>query len=479
MPIKAAKAPSETDAPQQGEQQEQLQSLSTAAARNLATTTKSEPQMQGISSRWLTRMLPWVNVPGAVYRVNRRLSYTLGDGRVSFVKTGAKVQVVPEELGELPLLRGFQDGGALGALAEKFTQREFEPGQVIVQAGRKADHVYLIAHGKVEKITEGPYGDEAVLGLMADGDAFGGHVLAGADKKWEFTARAATQTTVLALPMSAYKAVAERHQALRDHVRRISLNGYQKVNKSGEVDIELTSGHRGEATLTQTFADYELTPREYELSVAQTVLRVHSRVADLYNEPMNQTQQQLRLTIEALRERQEYELVNNEDFGMLHNADFDQRISTYSGPPTPDDLDELLTMRRKTRCLLAHPKAIAAFGRECNRRGIYFGGVELHGNHLPAWRGVPLLPCSKIPISKQGTSSIIAMRTGEDDQGVIGLYQTGIPDEVEPGLNVRFMGIDEKAIISYLVSTYYSAAVLVPDALGILENVEVARTNGS
>lgn len=37
------------------------------------------------------------------------------------------------------------------------------------------------------------------------------------------------------------------------------------------------------------------------------------------------------------------------------------------------------------------------------------------------------------------------------------------------------MGIDEQAIISYLVTAYYSAAVLVPDALGVLENVEVSR----
>ncbi|SFD99493.1 hypothetical protein SAMN04487819_106157, partial [Actinopolyspora alba] len=34
-------------------------SLGTEAARNLATTTKSAPQMQGITSRWLLRMLPW------------------------------------------------------------------------------------------------------------------------------------------------------------------------------------------------------------------------------------------------------------------------------------------------------------------------------------------------------------------------------------------------------------------------------------
>ncbi|MBT2423810.1 cyclic nucleotide-binding domain-containing protein [Streptomyces sp. ISL-22] len=152
--------------------------------------------MQGISSRWLTKMLPWVNVPGATYRVNRRLSYTLGDGRVSFVKTGSKVQVVPAELGELPPLRGFTDNDALGALAEKFVQKEYEPGRVIVQAGRKADHVYLVAHGKVEKIVEGPYGDESVVGLLADGDTFGGQTLAEPGRKWEFTARRTGHPTV-------------------------------------------------------------------------------------------------------------------------------------------------------------------------------------------------------------------------------------------------------------------------------------------
>ncbi|MGW7523847.1 family 2B encapsulin nanocompartment shell protein [Streptomyces sp. NPDC054783] len=477
MPLDTVTAPAAT--PESEQQQREQQSLSTAAARNLATTTKSEPQMQGISSRWATRILPWVNVPGATYRVNRRMSCTVGDGRVTFVKTGSKVQVVPAELGELPLLRGFSDADVLGALADRFVQKEFTPGQVIVQEGRKADHVYLIAHGKVEKLGKGPYGDESMIGLMADGDTFGGQVLADGTKKWEFTARATTPTTVLALPLTAYKAVADRHEALRRHVQRISTDGHRRLNRAGEADILLKSGHIGEETLHQTFVDYELSPREYELSVAQTVLRVHSRVADLFNEPMNQTQQQLRLTIEALRERQEHELINNEEFGLLSNADFDQRISTYCGPPTPDDMDELLSMRRKTRCFLAHPKAIAAFGRQCNKRGLYFGSIDLNGNQIPAWRGVPLLPCGKIPISEQGTTSIIAMRTGEDDQGVIGLYQTGIPDEVEPGLNVRFMGINEQAVISYLVSTYYSAAVLVPDALGVLENVEIARTNGS
>ena len=101
--------------------------------------------------------------------------------------------------------------------------------------------------------------------------------------------------------------------------------------------------------------------------------------------------------------------------------------------------------------------------------------VPMGERMVPAWRGVPILPCPVIPISEHNTTSILVLRTGEDNQGVVGLHQTGIPDEYEPGLNVRFMGIDEKAVISYLVSAYFSAAVLVPDAIGMLENAEIGR----
>jgi hypothetical protein len=262
---------------------------------------------------------------------------------------------------------------------------------------------------------------------------------------------------------------------LRAQIQQFEEVAGRPQNRRGEADIAISSGHSGEPVLPGTFADYELAPREYELSVAQTVLQVHTRVADLFNEPMNQVEQQLRLTVEALRERQEYEMINNAEFGLLHNAAYSQRIQTHSGPPTPDDMDELLSQRRNTRLIFAHRRAIAAFGRECNKRGLYPHATEVLGVTVPAWRGVPIFPCNKIPVTAERTSTIIAMRIGEEDQGVVGLHQTGIPDEHEPGLNVRFMNISDQAVISYLVSAYFSVAVLVPDALGLLENVEVSR----
>ncbi|WP_181775472.1 family 2B encapsulin nanocompartment shell protein [Amycolatopsis pittospori] len=451
-------------------------SLGRAAARTLATTTKSVPQMQGISSRWLLKLLPWVQVSGGAYRVNRRLSYSVGDGRVTFTTAGSQVRVIPPELGELPPLRGFDDEEVLSELAGRFVQRELSPGDALVEFGHQADQVFLIAHGKINKIGVGAYGDQTVLAVLADGEHFGSQVLVEDDAIWEFTAKAVTACTVLSLPRNAFADIVERSDALREHIDAFSAGGSQASNDHGEALIDISSGHDGEPLLPGTFVDYDTKPREYELSVAQTVLRVHTRVADLYNQPMDQVEQQLRLTIEALRERQEHEMINNSDFGLLHNADLSKRIHTRTGPPTPDDFDELLAVVWKDPgFFLAHPKAIAAFSRECSKRGIYPDAVDLNGHQVPAWRGIPILPCNKIPVTETSTSSILLMRTGEEAQGVVGLHQVGLPDEYQPGLNVRFMGISEQAILSYLVSAYYSAAVLVPDALGILENAELGR----
>ncbi|MBW5425266.1 cyclic nucleotide-binding domain-containing protein [Streptomyces sp. BG9H] len=450
-------------------------SLGTAAARNLATTTKSAPQMQEITSRWLLRMLPWVETKGGAYRVNRRLSYTVGDGSVEFVQDGADVRVIPRELGELALLRGFDDVEVLTAIADRCVQRDFRSGERLVERGRPADELYLIAHGRVGQTTVGKYGGEITLDVLADGDHFGEHALLDEDARWEQTATAETPGTLLTLSRADLAAVLATAPSLRDHLEDFKSRSRRRQNHRGEAEIAMSAGHTGEHELPGAFVDYELKPREYELSVAQTILRVHTRVADLYNGPMNQTKEQLRLTIEALRERQEHELINNREFGLLHNADFKQRIQPHSGPPTPDDLDDLLCRRRGSKFFLAHPRTIAAIGREFNARGLYPDHVDLGGQQVPAWRGVPILPCNKIPITEERTSSILCMRTGEENQGVIGLHQTGLPEEFEPSLSVRFMGLDEQAITSYLVSAYYSAAILVPDAVGVLENVQIAH----
>jgi CRP-like cAMP-binding protein len=371
-------------------------SLGTAAARNLATTTKSVPQAAAITPRWLLRMLPWVHVDSATYRVNRRRSYRLDDGRVGFVaEGGGRRRAVARELRELPLLRGFDDPAVLGTLADRFEQREFAAGETIVERGDRSDPVFLIAHGRAHQLGPGEYGERTLRGVLGPGDHFGDRTLLEPDSRWELTVRAATPGTLLTMSQRTFDELVGRFSPLRAHLTR-------------------------------------------------------------------------RLTAEALRERQEYELVNNPEFGLLATVDPRQQLHPRAGPPTPDDLDQLLSRRRRSRFFLAHPRTIAAFGRECTRRGVYPDPVRVHGRPVTAWRGVPILPCDKLPVSPTHTSPVLVLRTGEEHQGVIGLRRAGVPD-----VSVRFAGVDTRGVASYLLSTYYSVAVPVADALGVLENVEI------
>lgn len=252
--------------------------------------------------------------------------------------------------------------------------------------------------------------------------------------------------------------------------------GIYRLNRvKDEANVTVDCSGRDERELPQTYVDYEENPREYMLSAVSTVVDVHTRVSDLYSVPYNQISEQLRLTIEIVKERQESELINNEEYGLLHNVSTKQKIKTRSGAPTPDDLDELLAkVWKEPGFFLAHPLAIAAFGRECTRRGVPPPTVSLFGSQFLTWRGVPLIPSDKVGIDK-GKSSILLLRTGERRQGVVGLYQPNLPGQQSPGLSVRFMGINDRAIASYLISLYCSLAVLTEDSLGVLEGVETNK----
>jgi hypothetical protein len=103
--------------------------------------------------------------------------------------------------------------------------------------------------------------------------------------------------------------------------------------------------------------------------------------------------------IEKVKERQENELVNNAEYGLLNNVTPEFRVKTRKGAPTPDDLDELIArVWKEPGFFLAHPRTIAAFGRECTRRGVPPPTVNLFGAQFLTWRGLPLVPCDKVAI---------------------------------------------------------------------------------
>ncbi|AXG81834.1 family 2A encapsulin nanocompartment shell protein [Streptomyces paludis] len=252
--------------------------------------------------------------------------------------------------------------------------------------------------------------------------------------------------------------------------------GIYRVNRVDHPEsVRIECDNYDEAPLPDTFVDYAQEPREYRLKAVQTVLDLHTRIADLYSSPHNQTAQQLRLTIEAVKEHQEGELINSPDYGLLSSVAGSQRIPTLAGPPTPDDLDALITkVWKQPAFFLTHPEGVAAFGRECTRRGVPPATVSMFGSQFLTWRGLPIIPSDKVPL-ENGRTKFLLLRTGESRQGVVGLFQPGLSGEQGMGLSVRFMQIDRSAIASYLVSLYCSLAVLTEDALAVLDNVEVDK----
>lgn len=249
--------------------------------------------------------------------------------------------------------------------------------------------------------------------------------------------------------------------------------GVYRVNQALDEEFASTCTPEENEVLPVGFSDYNPQPREYVLSSINSTIEVSTRVSDLFRSPMDQVKEQLTLAVEHLKEEQEDQLINNASYGLLNNVDPDMRAPTRKGPPTPDDLDNLISLVwKEPTFFLAHPKAIAAFGRECTRRGVPPATVNLFGSNFLTWRGLPIVPCDKLHLEGNKTS-ILLLRTGERKRGVVGLFQPGLPGEVSPSLSVRLMGINQKGAAQYLLALYCSAAVLVHDALGMLENVVV------
>ena len=370
----------------------------------------------------------------------------------------------------------------IGRMASRFKTEEVSLGNRLIAEGEDQSKFFIIAQGQVEVLSKGAHGSNLRIALLTDGEYFGETEVVS-DKPSDVTVRTITPCLFLTLSRQDIDALlteipsfkAEFQKAIDEHLKLTST-----VNRYGERNIDLVSGFAENVEIPETFVDYTAQPREYSLSAVQTVVRVHTRVSDLYNGPYQQLEEQMRLTIEGIKERQEWDLINSPKFGLLHSVDPAMRISTRYGAPTPDDLDELLALVwKKPSFFLAHPKAIAAFARECTWRGVPPVTVNLFGTPVITWRGVPLVPCDKLDVKSRrlsnqtGTTRILLLRVGEADQGVVGLHQAGIPGEVSPSLSARLMGLDSLGVASYLLTLYFSAAVLTDDALGVLENVEV------
>jgi hypothetical protein len=320
-------------------------SVTTSVAKNLADTTKTSPKMMSITPRWLLSLLPWVHVHGGTYRVNRTKVELPKAERIGVDVSGETASFPPEALRSVPLFSKLPEA-VIARMASRFKTEDVSLGNKLLVEGEDLSKFFIIAQGQVEVLSKGIHGSDLRIALLSEGEFFGETDLVS-DKPSDVTVRTNTPCVLLTLSRKDLDAVLAENPNLQDDFKKAideHLELRSTVNRYGERNIDLVSGFAENVEIPETFVDYSSNPREYSLSAVQTVVRVHTRVSDLYNGPYDQLEEQMRLTIEGIKERQEWEIVNSKKFGLLHSADPAMRISTRYGAPTPDDLDELLAL---------------------------------------------------------------------------------------------------------------------------------------
>src|ERR1700691_6616006 len=180
-------------------------SLGATAARKLATPTVTLPENAESTPRWLHKLLPWVDVDGGVYRVNRRRVLVNKAGLIVAEIDGKKAYIDPKSLRGIPLFGGLDDE-SLKAVAGEFTTEHHDLGKVIAKEGDSAKKLYVVARGKIELSIVGPHGDKLRQGLLGEGSFYGDSALLN-DSQKSPAIKALTEATVLSLDRTKFDAL--------------------------------------------------------------------------------------------------------------------------------------------------------------------------------------------------------------------------------------------------------------------------------
>ena len=127
-------------------------SVTTSVARNLATTTKTSPKMMSITPRWMLSLLPWVQVDGGTFRVNRTKVELSKAERIGVEINGDDVSFTPESLRSVPLFSRLPDA-IIARMTSRFKTEAVSLGNKLIVEGEDRSKFFIIAQGQVEVST--------------------------------------------------------------------------------------------------------------------------------------------------------------------------------------------------------------------------------------------------------------------------------------------------------------------------------------
>ncbi len=435
-------------------------------AKVLSATQNTHAFTEFVTPRIFMKLLPYVTLQSGIFRINRVHTHKGKENLVLNEKSISNISLFAD-LNEVEIAN----------LIKKAEKKTFSLGETIESKETDANF-YLILSGEYELMMLNHNNNPVVVANLQAGKFIGGFKALKYENHEKIRVRTSIPGSIL---IFSHDVISELFQSekLRNHVKNIMID-YENDYNTGEHKTKLISSYTDEPIMPKSYIKYDEAPQEIELDVIQSVIGIHSRIHELYNNPHPQLESQLKVLILSILEREEWEIFNNKNHGLLNQVAHDRCITTRTGPPTPDDMDELLSVLwKEPSAIVAHPKAIAAFARECTKRGVPPVMIRMFGSNLITWRGIPLVPCDKMPITKRpnglAVTNMLAVRLGMDKQGVVGLNKAEISYAGIPSLSVRAMNTDDMSVINYLVTRYYNVAVLVPDALAMLTNIEVGH----
>ena len=174
-------------------------------------------------------------------------------------------------------------------MANRFKTEEVSLGNKLIVEGEDLSKFFIIAQGQVEVLSKGAHGSDLRIALLTEGEYFGETDLVS-DKPSDVTVRTITPCVLLTLSRKDLDAVlgedAGPERRIQEGDRRASGTAVRRsIATANGTSIWCRASPRT-SRFPRRLSTTRPHPREYSLSAVQTVVRVHTRVSDLYNGPV-------------------------------------------------------------------------------------------------------------------------------------------------------------------------------------------------
>ena len=430
------------------------------------------------SPNWLLKMLPWVNMSSSVYKVSSiNFEEKTSQQRLTIPKntniiTAADSYFLSDLLRCVSLFKPLPEE-LIQEIIKSVYQKNVKAGDIIVKQGDIGKAFYIIINGQYNVTNKTIDDKETILNSLTSGDYFGEMALLKEIPR-QATITATTKGSLLVLNKETFEKIVSDSQLKKQleeifEVRKKELATIKQPNENLSFLAQFE-----EPPYPDNYPNFIENSTENQLDIIQATITLNTKNND--ENYSQQLDEQLEIVAKKMEDREEWEIINNKKYGLLNNISAAMSCDAQLKPLTPDNFDDLLSLVwNKPSFFLANPKAIAVFAKECTHNSIVLETVEMFGASFITWRGVPIIPSNNMVVNNNSgiqSTSILLMRIGEKEKGVVGLYKGNSNLYKTSNLTIEpIVDANEDIISKYKITRHFSVFILALDAIAVLRNV--------